>query len=133
MSERVIYSVPMLKVKDVERSVKFYEILGFVAKNIMRNDEGTAFWAWLSCYQGGAEAEKKDESAAVMVTLGEGLEDRETHGAMLYLYSRDLPALRERLLASGVNVSAIVSRFYMEKGEMELQDTDGHTVLVGAV
>jgi hypothetical protein len=133
MRANVSHSVPMFHVMDIERSVKFYELLGFKAKNLMRDHAGKAFWAWLSCYQGDAEEQVKEESAAIMVTQASGPIDAEQQAVLLYLYSKDLPGLRKRVLAAGVDASAIETRFYMEKGEMRMTDPDGYVVLVGQV
>ena len=43
---RVSGLVPMLPVSDVERSVAFYERLGFAVGNRVPRD-GTMHWAWL--------------------------------------------------------------------------------------
>jgi Glyoxalase/Bleomycin resistance protein/Dioxygenase superfamily len=135
---RVAYSVPMLRVMDVERSMRFYELLGFTVTGVMRTENGVAFWANLSCHRGNPEKlTTENESAAVMVTLGDGAPgepiDVPKQGASLYLYSKDLVALREKLVSRGVEVTEIVPRPWMEKGEMELRDPDGWRVFVGAV
>jgi catechol 2,3-dioxygenase-like lactoylglutathione lyase family enzyme len=132
---KVGYSVPMLHVRDVERSVKFYELLGFTATTVMRNDKGEAFWAAVACYRGNPE-QRTDQNAAAEVFLtrgGDSVTGRDTSGVSLYMYSPDLPGLRERLLAAGVEVTEIVPRFYMEKGEMETHDPDGYLIFVGQV
>lgn len=67
---------------------------------------------------GDSEEQKKEESAAIMVTQADGPIDREAQAVLLYLYSKDLPGPRKRVLAAGVDASEIVPRFYMEKGEM---------------
>jgi catechol 2,3-dioxygenase-like lactoylglutathione lyase family enzyme len=157
---RVGYSVPILRVKDVERSVHFYELLGFTATAVLRTEDGVAYWANLSCYRGNPdERTSENESAAVMVSLGEdpvdggvteidGIGNRsETEAkrstgapidaskqcASLYLFSKDLTGLRAQLVSQGVEVTEIVAREYMPKGEMELRDPDGWRVFVGGV
>jgi hypothetical protein len=50
---------------------------------------------------------------------------------LFYLYSPDLIALREHLLASGVNVSPITYPEYMPKGEIRVEDPDGYVLLIG--
>jgi hypothetical protein len=52
---------------------------------------------------------------------------------LFYLYTDDLIALREVLLASGVAVSEISYPFYMEKGEIRLEDPDGYVLLIGQI
>jgi hypothetical protein len=50
---------------------------------------------------------------------------------LFYLYSPDLIALREHLLAKGVKVSEITYPDYMPKGEIRIEDPDGYVLLVG--
>ncbi len=49
---------------------------------------------------------------------------------MLYMYTPDLVALREQLLASGIAVPSISYPGYMPSGEIQLRDPDGYVVLV---
>jgi hypothetical protein len=50
---------------------------------------------------------------------------------LFYFYSPDLSALREHLLASGVQVSGITYPEYMPKGEIRVEDPDGYVLLIG--
>jgi hypothetical protein len=50
---------------------------------------------------------------------------------LFYLYSPDLIALREHLLAAGVKVSPITYPEYMPKGEIRVEDPDGYVLLIG--
>src|SRR3569832_235746 len=137
MKARVAYSVPILKVKDVERSVRFYELLGFEATSVLRTEEGVAYWANLSCFRGNPEVRtSENESAAEMVSLGEDTHspiDGSMQAASLYLFTKGLEGLRAELIRNGVEVSEIVKREYMPKGEMEQRDPDGWRVFVGGV
>ncbi len=47
------------------------------------------------------------------------------------MYTPDLPALREHLIANGLDVSPIRRPEYMRSGEVQLRDPDGNIVLVG--
>ena len=49
----------------------------------------------------------------------------------LYLYTDVLTALREHLLANGVEVSEIHRPPYMQNGEVSVPDPDGYDVFVG--
>src|SRR3954463_13120777 len=117
MGAKVGYSVPILKVKDVERSVRFYELLGFTATAVLRTEDGVAYWANLSCYRGNPAAlTTENESAAVMVSLGEDPHaeiDASKQCASLYLFTKELAGLRADLLSQGVEVTEIVPREYM--------------------
>jgi hypothetical protein len=50
---------------------------------------------------------------------------------LFYLYSPDLIALREHLLANSVTVSSITYPDYMPKGEIRTEDLDGYVLLIG--
>lgn len=113
--------VPMAPVKDVARSVAFYQRLGFEARNIMRGEDGVAFWAALWT-PGGAELMLSLESA-------DGPGER---SVIFYLYvDHGLTALRDRLIGAGVEVGEITFPPYMPEGEICVTDPDGYLVLVG--
>jgi len=48
----------------------------------------------------------------------------------LYMYTPDLIALREHLLANGLQVPPIRHPGYMPSGEMELVDPNGYAVAI---
>jgi len=50
---------------------------------------------------------------------------------LLYMYTPDLTALREQLLAAGINVPPISYPHYMLSGEITLHDPDGAKIFVG--
>lgn len=110
---------------------------------MLRDEDGRAQWANLSCHRGNPEERTtENESAAVMVTLGQGGAsnlpageklDPSKQGASLYLFSKDLAGLGAELVRNGIEVTEIVPRPYMEKGEMELHDPDGWKLFVGGV
>jgi len=50
---------------------------------------------------------------------------------LFYLYSPNLIALREHLIAAGVRVSPITYPEYMPKGEVRLEDPGGYCLLIG--
>ena len=50
MPPKVHYSTPLFDVADIERSVKFYKLLGFTPREILRKDDGLAFWAGMDCH-----------------------------------------------------------------------------------
>ena len=117
MTERLRGLVPMARVRDVQRSIDFYEQLGFQVGNTV-SDDGSLNWAYL-----------RRNGAHLMVTLG-----GEGPGPIqLYLYVDDVRAYHEELAAKGIAVGPIEERFYMPQGEFELTDPDGHCLLVGHV
>jgi len=51
-------------------------------------------------------------------------------GVLFYLYSDDLAALREQLLADGIHVGEIVDGTPGPRQEMRLTDPDGYMLIV---
>jgi glyoxalase/bleomycin resistance protein/dioxygenase superfamily protein len=118
MTAKVSYSTPMLHVAEIERSVQFYELLGFVTVDTDRCKP--LGWARIHC-----------EGGAVMFLRAEGPVDAAAHPVILYMYTPDLTGLREHLLASGVQVPPIKYPGYMPSGEITMTDPDGNVILVG--
>jgi catechol 2,3-dioxygenase-like lactoylglutathione lyase family enzyme len=112
--------VPLAKAADVQRSVDFYKLLGMEMKGSLRNSDGRLQWVYLVCGH-----------AHLMFGRAEEPVVASQQAVWFYLYSPDLVALREHLLAHGVSVSEITYPEYMTKGEICLQDPDGYTLLIG--
>jgi hypothetical protein len=91
VSVKAGWLTPLLHVADIETSIRFYELLGF---ETIDTDRATPIgWARLHC-EGGALMFLRAEEA--FKVLGPPV--------LFYMYTPDLPALRERLLASGIEV-----------------------------
>ena len=56
--------------------------------------------------------------------------DPSGQGVLFYLYSTDLAALRQQLLAGGVDVGEIEGGVPGPKQEMRLTDPDGYVLMV---
>ena len=113
---KVGYSSPLMHVADIERSIRFYELLGFI-----RVDTDCAKplgWARLHC-----------EGGAVMFLRAEGPVDGSAQAMMLYMYTPDLAGLRQHLSANGIAAPPINYPPYMPSGEMRLADPDGYVLL----
>jgi catechol 2,3-dioxygenase-like lactoylglutathione lyase family enzyme len=117
--------VAMLKIEDVERSVEFYRLLGFEIGNRVP-PAGPPEWVWL--YAPNARDWRRGPN--LMLTRAEDKIDRSAQGALFYLYAADLRALREALLAHGVEAGAITYPEYLPEGEFALVDPDGYCLMI---
>ena len=118
MTVKASHCTPMLQVKEVERSIDFYSLLGFT--KIATDGLKPLGWARMQC-----------EGGALMFARAEEALDPRAQAVMFYLYTPDLPAFREHLLGHGLDVSPIGRPPYMPSGEICVRDPDGYTLLVG--
>jgi len=119
MSVKAGHSTPLLHVADVDRSLRFYSLLGFETIDT-EGPEDCPGWARAHC-----------EGGALMFVQAEEPVDPARQAVSFYLYTPDLPALRAHLVASGVEVSPIQHPEYMRSGEIHLKDPDGYGIFVG--
>jgi catechol 2,3-dioxygenase-like lactoylglutathione lyase family enzyme len=108
----------MLHVASIERSIAFYERLGFELVDTDRCEP--IGWARLHC-EGGALMLLRAEEPLLPFEPGKV-------PVLFVLYSPDLAGLRAELLAQGVTVSAIKRPDYMPSGTMHLSDPDGFSI-----
>ena len=120
MPAKVTGLIPIAHAADVQRAVDFYRLLGMGVRDSLRAPSGELQWIHLACEQ----ADLMFTRASEPVTAGQ-------QAVLFYLYSPDLIALREHLLASGVKVSPITYPEYMPKGEIRVDDPDGYCLLIG--
>lgn len=117
MTPKAGHATPMLHVKSIEESIRFYELLGF---QTIDTDRCTPLgWARIHC-----------EGGALMFLRAEHPVDGSKQAWMLCMYAPDLPALRAHLVAHGMNVPVIRCPEYMPSGEIQLRDPDGYSVVV---
>lgn len=91
MSAKVGYSTPLLHVAEVERSICFYELLGFATVD---SDRARPLgWARLHC-----------ESGAVRFVRAEEPVDASAQAVLLYMYTPDLAGLREEAWEKRIGV-----------------------------
>lgn len=129
--------VPVLHVVDVERSARFYQLLGLSPGEIMRDPTGRAFWAMVGLGE-----------ATIMFAAASGPVDADVQAVIVYLYSHNVAALRSHLLASGLHdggtfhglpgpnggrgvAFAISHPHHMPSGELRVHDPDGYVLLIG--
>jgi Glyoxalase/Bleomycin resistance protein/Dioxygenase superfamily len=119
MSTKAGYSTPLLHVAEIENSILFYELLGFTTIDI--DGCKPLGWARLHC----------EDGSAVMFLRAERPVDSSAQAFMLYLYTPNLPDLRNHLLANGIKVSPIKYQEYMPRGEINLADPNGYKIEIG--
>jgi catechol 2,3-dioxygenase-like lactoylglutathione lyase family enzyme len=119
MTAKAGYSTPMLHVAEIEKSIAFYELLGF--KTIDTAGCDPLAWARLHC----------EDGSAVMFLRAEHPFDASTQTLILYLYTPDLKGLRDHLLAHGVRVPPINHPEYMPSGKVSIIDPDGYKIEIG--
>jgi catechol 2,3-dioxygenase-like lactoylglutathione lyase family enzyme len=111
--------VAMLPVTDMTRSLAFYQRLGFDLENdFVPPGEKTAVWAWLD---GGG--------AMLMLNCAVKPLPPPEQRAIYYVYCADVPEKHGELKAAGIEVGAIVPRFYAPQGEFEVRDPDGYLLM----
>lgn len=143
---RITEHVPMAHVSDVDRSIRFYSILGFRCDSRFSDERGITNWCALS-----------SGKARLFLSRASGPIVAADQAVLFYMYARDVRALRAHLLARGIAdggpipwerggggradpgsrppvapaVFEAVPRFYMPSGELRIHDPDGYVILVG--
>ena len=102
------------------RSPSYYH-LGFVVASVYKY-RGTPVWA-----------ELRSDGAELMVSTDGDSIDPAGQGVLFYLYSNDLAALREQLLADRIDVGEILDGTPGPREEMRLTDPDGYVLMVAQV
>lgn len=116
--------VAMIRVSDIEVSAAFYRLLGFEIGNFVPR-EGPKSWAWL--YSPGAADWKSGPN--LMLTCTDLLKPI-AQDVLFYLYTADLIALRETLIAQGLKPGEIACPEYLPKGEFRIDDPDGYCLMI---
>jgi ketosteroid isomerase-like protein/catechol 2,3-dioxygenase-like lactoylglutathione lyase family enzyme len=117
--DRVIDLVPFVHVADVEASIAFYELLGFRVTNTHPDGAPPLDWAALEAEHG----------HIMLARAGERV-DPDVQAVLFYLFARDLFALRERLVAAGVQAGEIVDGRPGPAAEMRVVDPDGYVLMI---
>ncbi len=113
--------VPFVHVADMQRSVAFYRLLGFVVRDTYEPD-GELAWAWLAT----------DGAALMLARADEPIEPR-AQALLSYLYAPDLVALRDHLVAERIRPAPgeIVGGSPGPRREMGVTDPDGYCLVIG--
>jgi catechol 2,3-dioxygenase-like lactoylglutathione lyase family enzyme len=122
MPPQAAYLTTALAVNDIRRSIAFYQILGLELTDY-EGDPSRPGWARMHG-EGG--------DLMFLVTERDAEADRQKGDRIfIYLYTEELPALRQHVIASGIEVSEIKYPAYMKSGEIAMKDPDGFLVFVG--
>jgi catechol 2,3-dioxygenase-like lactoylglutathione lyase family enzyme len=112
--------VPMAFVADVERSITFYQHLGFEIGNTFAPEGATKpSWAWL-----------QSGDAQLMLAVASDPVIAEQQAVLFYVYTDAVAAARMSLVEAGLNPGEIKTPFYAPRGEFRLVDPDGYVVMV---
>ncbi len=110
------YCTPMLHVRSVEESMRFYALLGFETVDQM-GEPGHLGWARMHC-----------EGGALMFLLAESEFEDADRSVIFAMYTPDLTAFREHLLANSIEAPPIKYPDYMPSVTLELRDPDGYLI-----
>jgi len=117
--------VPMIHVADPERSIAFYQLLGFDVGNRVPS-VGPPHWAWL--FQPTVANWKHGPN--LMIARSDCAIEAKAQEVLFYLYATDLVEVRDHLIAKGVKVSEISHPEYLPEGEFRTEDPDGYCLMV---
>jgi catechol 2,3-dioxygenase-like lactoylglutathione lyase family enzyme len=122
MTPQASYLTTALAVDDIRRSIAFYQILGLELTDYNGNPSRPD---WARMHGEGGDL-------MFLVTERDAEADRKKGDRIfIYLYTDELPALRQHLIANGIEVSEIKYPAYMKAGEIAMKDPDGFLVFVG--
>jgi|SRR5918992_6053574 catechol 2,3-dioxygenase-like lactoylglutathione lyase family enzyme len=111
--------VPMAEVQNVTRSIAFYAKLGFeVGNTFVPPGAAEPSWAWL-----------RNGDVDLMVTMGVAPAST-ARSVLFYLYCLDVAEARKALEIAGVECGPVQFPFYAPRGEFEVHDPDGYSLMV---
>jgi predicted lactoylglutathione lyase len=113
--------VPFVHVADIQRSIAFYERLGFTVRATYE-PKRRLVWAAL-----------ENASARLMLAQADAPIDPRQQAILFYLYAHDLAALRERLVAAAVAAGEIEDGTPGPRREMQVADPDGYCLMIAEI
>lgn len=111
--------VPFAHVEDIERSIRFYEQLGFKVSNA-DGEPGKRRWVWLT-----------NGRAHVMLARTARPLNPDAQDILFYVYAPDVVEYRNQLMARGIKVGPLKHPEHLPKGEFRIDDPDGYCLMVG--
>jgi hypothetical protein len=115
---RVEAAVPVLYVRDIQRSQAFYALFGYAEQR--DGGEGEARWSYL----------QSGEHTLLLACVHPPLSQLELP-LLIYLYVSDLAGIRQELERAGLPFEMAGYPDHAPGGELRVQDPDGNVVLVG--
>lgn len=112
-------------VADVPRSIAFYSNFGLEAR-ATHEIEGKTVWAFLTTSE-----DTRVQATGLMLAQGDGTIDAGAQAVLFYCWTPDVHALREELVAGGLEVGRVTHPFYMRAGEIRVVDPDGYVLAIG--
>jgi catechol 2,3-dioxygenase-like lactoylglutathione lyase family enzyme len=116
--DRVSDLIPFVHVSDLQRSIAFYELLGFEVGDTYEVDREPR-WAAL-----------QHAHARIMLELASTPIDPRQQAVLFYLYAEDLDGLRDRLIAHGLRVGPIRDGSPGPEREITISDPDGYCLMI---
>jgi DNA-binding MarR family transcriptional regulator len=123
-AEGVFNLIPYAHVADVERSLHFYALLGFIEDG-RAEDDGCLHWASMHGRIARAARIMFERAHAPLVA--------EQQGVLFYCWTDDIASLHARLANEGHAPGPIAHPPHMQDGEFAIDDPDGYRLLVGQV
>lgn len=114
---RMTRLIPMLPVRSMPASVKFYKKLGFSVEK--RNDD----WRWAMLCFG---------ECRLMVDESINVHPQSPRMSVLYLYPDDIKQYHQQLRDNGLAVPDLETSFY-DMTEFRFDDPDGNRLWIGQV
>jgi catechol 2,3-dioxygenase-like lactoylglutathione lyase family enzyme len=113
--------IPFVQVADVDRSIAFYELLGFEVTGTYLHGGELDF------------AALESGSARTMLVRAAGAIEPRRQGVRFYLYAEDLDALRAHLTEHAVSAGPIVDGSPGPEREMTVRDPDGYCLMIAEI
>ena len=117
---------PEIAVSDMQKSLEFYQMLGFVKDNVgVVDDKGSQ---WYSLALGDANLWLTREDIAEGVQMGEA----RGNGVNIYASVDDVDAVYEKIKTGGLQMNIIkdIETFYYGLRQFSIADPDGYTLTV---
>jgi ketosteroid isomerase-like protein len=120
--DRVSGLCPFVHVADIDASIAFYRELGFAVQATHPVTGPRTDWAYLAA-----------DGARLMLARSDAPVDAGAQAVLFYLYARDLFALRERLVAAGLDPGEIRDGTPGPKAELRIEDPDGYVLMIAQI